>query len=643
VTFTPLNRGNFVQFKKLKKEIKMKTLIFLFVFSLSGFLYAQNTQITILHTGDSHSHLDAFGPKSANGKGTIGGIGKAATIIGTVKATEQNVVLLHSGDFSVGDFFFNKYFGVPEIQIMKQLGFDALTVGNHEFDLGPSTLYSVFQEGFSQGSFPVLSANLDMTGFPQLGQYVSPYIIKTISGVKVGIFGMTIPSPLSNPAPVIINENIPEITYATVAELQSQGANVIILLSHLGWAVDSALAANIPGINFIVGGHDHYVFNQPKSVTNPLNTQTLVMEAGDSYEYIGKLKFTYSNGSVIFNNYSLIHADANVPPAPDVQNVVNYLKQGIIATYGNVYSTVLGHANRDITAAPGNNPRFKDSPLGNLITDSYRNKTHSDIAITANGLISQKIYAGAINGADVFRAVAYGFDTTTGLDFNLVKMKIRGSELINGLEVGLSAIGISDDYFIQVSGIKFKFNPDNPVGSRVIIPSIRIDCERLNPVKKYTLTVNEGLYGILLMSGIQVQSVTYTGIPEFVALSNFISLLHHVNYRSEGRIKETLNNNDFIEDEAENTSSIKNYKLYDNYPNPFNPITNIEFQIPKDEFVTLVVYNILGQEVTKLTNDFLKEGFYTYTWNASNFSSGTYFYILKTNSYTETKKMVVIK
>jgi hypothetical protein len=367
------------------------------------------------------------------------------------------------------------------------------------------------------------------------------------------------------------------------------------------------------------------------------------MEAGDSYEYIGKLKFTYSNGSVIFNNYSLIHADANVPPAPDVQNVVNYLKQGIIATYGNVYSTVLGHANRDITAAPGNNPRFKDSPLGNLITDSYRNKTHSDIAITANGLISQKIYAGAINGADVFRAVAYGFDTTTGLDFNLVKMKIRGSELIKGLEVGLSAIGISDDYFIQVSGIKFKFNPDNPVGSRVIIPSIRIDCERLNPVKKYTLTVNEGLYGILLMSGIQVQSVTYTGIPEFVALSNFISLLHHVNYRSEGRIKETLNNNDFIEDEAENTSSIKNYKLYDNYPNPFNPITNIEFQIPKDEFVTLVVYNILGQEVTKLTNDFLKEGFYTYTWNASNFSSGTYFYILKTNSYTETKKMVLIK
>ena len=131
----------------------MKTFIFLLVFSLSGFLYAQNTQITILHTGDSHSHLDAFGPKSANGKGTIGGIGKAATIIGTVKATEQNVVLLHSGDFSVGDFFFNKYFGVPEIQIMKQLGYDALTVGNHEFDLGPSTLYSVFQEGFSQGSF----------------------------------------------------------------------------------------------------------------------------------------------------------------------------------------------------------------------------------------------------------------------------------------------------------------------------------------------------------------------------------------------------------------------------------------------------------------------------------------------------------
>jgi len=621
----------------------MKTLIFLFVFTLSGFLYAQNTQITILHTGDSHSHLDAFGPKDASGKGTIGGIAKAATIIGTVKATEPNVVLLHSGDFSVGDFFYNKYFGVPEIQIMQQLGYDALTVGNHEFDLGPSTLYSVFQEGFANGSFPVLSANLNVSGYPQLGQYVSPYIIKTISGVKVGIFGMTIPAPLSNPYPVVINDSIPEITYATVVELQSQGANVIILLSHLGWTIDSSLAANIPGINFIIGGHDHYVFNQPKSVTNPMSTQTLVMEAGDNYEYVGKLKFTYSNGNVTFNNYSLLHADASVPPEPNIQGVVDYLKQGIVSTYGDVYNTTLGHANKDINTTPGNNPHFKDSPLGNLITDSYRNKTNSDIAITANGLISQKIYAGKINGADVFHAVAYGFDTTTGLDFNLVKMKIRGTELIKALEVGLSAIGISDDYFIQVSGIKFKFNPNNAVGSRVIIPSLRINGQQFNPVKKYTLTVNEGLFGILLMSGIEVQNVTYTGVPEFVALSDFISLLGNVNYKSEGRIKETSNNNDYEYEEEGNAPSIKTFKLYENYPNPFNPVTNIKFQIPKSEFVTLLVYNILGQEVAKLVNDLLKEGIYTYTWNAYNFSSGTYFYVLKTNSYTETKKMVLIK
>jgi len=527
----------------------MKTILFFLLFT--SYVFAQSTQITILHTGDSHSHLDAFGPKNASQKGTIGGIGKAATLIGMVKATEQNVLLFHSGDFSVGDFFFNKYFGVPEIQIMKQLGYDALTVGNHEFDLGPTTLYSVFQESFQGGAFPVLSANLDISGFPQLGNYVSPYIIKTVSGVKVGIFGMTIPSPLSNPFPVVIRDSIAEITYATVSALQAQGANVIIMLSHLGWSIDSSLAVNIPGINIIVGGHDHYVFSQPKSLPNPGGIQTCVVQAGDNYEYVGKLKFTYSNGIVTINSYNLLQADSTVEPVPEIQGVVDYLKQGIVQTYGDIYGSTIGIAQNDINKTSNSpNVHFKDSPIGNLITDSYRNKTKTDIAITANGMISQKIYKGRVNAADIFQAVAYGFDTTTGLGFNLLKMKIRGTELIKGLEVGLSQLGIMDDYFLQVSGFVFKYKPDNPVGSRVIISSVRINNQQFNPAKKYTLTVNEGLYGILLMSGVQVENLTATGIPEYIALKDYVSQLQNVNYRTEGRIREKSANDEKYEFES---------------------------------------------------------------------------------------------
>ncbi|MCX6159253.1 MAG: 5'-nucleotidase C-terminal domain-containing protein [Ignavibacteriae bacterium] len=621
----------------------MKTLVFFLLFT--SFVYAQSTQITLLHTGDSHSHLDAFGPKDANNKGTIGGIGKAATIIGTVKATEPNVMFLHAGDFSVGDLFFNKYFGVPELQILQQLGCDALTVGNHEFDLGSTTLYSVLQESFPNGGFPVLSANLNLSGFPQLGNFVTPYTIKTVSGVKVGIFGMTIPSPLGNPYPVVINDSIAEITYATVSALQGQGANVIIMLSHLGWAIDSSLAANIPGINIIVGGHDHYLFNQPKTVNNPAGFQTYVVQAGESYEYVGKLKFTYSATGVTFNSYDLIHADASVPQATEIQGVVDYLKQGIVSTYGDVYGTMIGTAKNDIGRTNNShNVHYKDSPIGNLITDSYRRKTHTDIAITANGLITQKIYKGKINSADIFQTAAYGFDTTTGLGFNLLKMKIRGTELIKGLETGLSQLGISEDFFLQVSGMIFKYNPNNPVGNRVMISSIRINNQQFNPARKYTFTINEGLYGILQMMGIEVENVEPTGIPEFIALKDCIISLNNVDYVSEGRIREKTNNssNDELEPD-ENTGTIKSYQLYNNYPNPFNPVTTIKFQIPKDANVTLKVFNSLGQEIETLKSEYMKTGVYQVNWNGSRYSSGVYYYVLRSGSYTETKRMVMIK
>jgi len=618
----------------------MKTL--LIFLTLTCFAFGQSTQITVLHTGDTHSHLDAFGPKDCSGKGTIGGIAKAATIIGTVKATEPNVLTLHAGDFFVGDFFFNKYFGVAELQILKQLGYDALTVGNHEFDLGPEVLLGALYEGFSGGSFPLVSANLDLTGFPQLGAYIAPYTIKTIDGVDVGIFGMTIPNPLNSPDPVIVQENIPEIAYATVTAMRANGADVVIFLSHLGWGIDSSLAAGIPGIDFIVGGHDHILFQQPKSVTNPLGTQTLVTQGGPNYEHVGKLTFTYSGGVVTFDNYALIPVNASVPPVPEIQDVIDYLKQGIVATYGSVYTNPVGYAFRDIGRVP-TNMHFKDSPIGNLVTDSYRSRTCTELAITANGMISDNLYRGKITGADVFRTVPYGFDTTTGLDFNLVKMKIRGDMLIGGLEIGLSMIGIDNDFFLQVSGMKFRYDPENPVGERVILSSVKINNRPLNPERMYSLTVNEGIFGILTSSGIIVEDVVFTGVPEYMALKQYISMLHFLNYKSMGRIAEVSGDNFAIEEEENSTEAVASYNLSDNYPNPFNPSTKISYEIPELANVSLRVYDMSGREVAELVNQMQQPGSYDVIFNASSLSSGVYFYKLEAGGFVQTKKMILIK
>ena len=621
------------------------TAVFILMISIQ-FTFAQGTQITILHTSDSHSHLDATGPKNRQLEGTLGGIAKAATVIGTIKQTEENVLTLHAGDFCVGDFFYNQYFGVPELQIMKQLGFDALAVGNHEFDLGPQTLFEVYYAGFENGSFPVLSANLDMTGFPELTNFIQPYVIKEIAGVKVGIYGMTIPAPLSNPYPVIIREDLAEIEYATIKEMMANGADVIVCLSHLGSELDKQIAASVPYIDFIISGHDHFVFDEPVEIINPEGKITRIVQSGPFYQNIGKLRFTFENGEVTFNDYDLVPVDAGVPPVPEIKAVIDQLKAGITAQYGNVYTKVLGVSLFDLNTQPTGHNNFKDSPLGNLVTDAFINKTHTEISITADGLISDRIYRGAITGADVFRAVGYGYDTTNGLGLRLVTFDISGIELIKGLEVSLSMLGIDSDFQLQVSGMKFRYDPNMPVGERVILSSVRINNQPLDPLRMYSSTVNEGLLRIMVsIGGVQVENVNFLPDNEYTVLSKFIKKKNILIYRSEGRIREHAQGDNLTETLTDNPVQEFSYKLSNNYPNPFNPSTKINYSLAGTglQFTTLKIYDITGKEVANLVNEQLGPGNHSVEWNASDFPSGVYFYKLQSGNFVETKKMTLIK
>ena len=618
-------------------------IVFTVIFNL-GLLFAQGTEITILHVSDTHSHLDATGPKDVNLEGTLGGISKAATVIGMVRVTEPNVLLLHAGDFCVGDLFYNMYFGVPELQLMKQLDFDAMTVGNHEFDFGPEVLSGVLDEGFSGGSFPVLSANLDMSGYPILENWITPYTIKNVNGVKVGIFGLTIPDPMNNPSPVIVEEDLVPIALQTIADLHNNGADVIIMLSHLGIMYDQLIASNVSGIDFIIGGHDHYVFQQPVVVTNPSNKLTRIVHAGSYYMYVGKLKFTFENGNVVYNSYEILPVDELVPEVPEIQAVVDYLKLGIVGQYGDVYHTVLGTATEELSKEVNPASPYKDTPLGNLITDAYRNKTNTQIGITANGLISEKIYQGPIVGADVFRAASYGFDEETGLGFKLASFDIQGFELLKGLEIGLAQVEMNEDYFLQVSGMKFDYNVNKPIGHRINFGSIRINDKPFIPVMSYSVTVNAGLLGLLMQLGVNVQNINMTDFLEYTSIKDYIVQLSNVNYTSEGRIvdksvKKAKNNI------AELNGKRKPYgfRILGSYPNPFNPVTTIKYEIPSSGIVTIKVFNMLGQEVIQLLNESQKEGIHEVTWNASNMPSGVYFYRISTNGFSETIKMILIK
>ena len=510
---------------------------------------AQAATITLVHVNDTHSYLDAYGPKDRNLDGTLGGMAKAASIIAAVRAHEPNVLLLHAGDVFQGDFFFNAYFGVPEFQLMKQLGFDAMAVGNHEFGFGPDVLTQSLAAAYGGDTLPLLSANLNFSeytppeGFPPLETWIKPGIIKSVGGVTIGIFGMTQPDDVTNmPAPVKILGKYPDtatllgIAGLTAAELRGAGAEVVICLSHLGVIYDQAIAANVPGIDIIVGGHDHYVFEQPLAVTNPEGKRTLILQAGNHYRYVGKLRFTLKNGAVKVLDYTLLPVDRKIPPLPEVQNVVDVLKDGIEETYGDVYYATLARATRDLEMSTNPRQPRRDSAMGNLITDALREKTGTDIAITANGMIAEGIFQGPIVGADVFRPVSYGYDPATGLGFKIATFEIAGVELVKALETTLAFIGVNEDFFLQVSGMSFAYDAGAPVGSRVLLESVRVQGHPLDPFATYTATVNEGIAFLIPEMGVEVINLNVLPDLEYNVLKDFIIGLGRVNYHSEGRI-----------------------------------------------------------------------------------------------------------
>jgi 5'-nucleotidase len=510
---------------------------------LSGVLLFAQT-FTLLHVNDTHSHLDMTGPKDANLDGTVGGIAKAATVIGMTKAMEPNVLVLHAGDVFHGDLFFNKYFGVPEFQIMRQVGFDAMAVGNHEFDFGPGVLAMALSQAYGTSTLPLLSANLDLSGYPALATWIQPNLIKEVGGVKVGIFSMTVPNvPTSMPDPVVILGGddpavLVTIAYQQMAALRAQGAQVVIFLSHLGYLYDEAVATNVPGIDLIVGGHDHYLFESPVIFTNPLGKAVPYVQAGKHYNALGKMHFTYAAGAVTVDDYQIIPLDSGVPGEPTVQAVVAQLKAGIVQQYGDVYHTVVADAPAGVTMTYDPDLRPRDTGMGNLIADALRDHTGTDIAITPNGLISEGLAEGPIVGADIFRPVSYGYDPATGLGLQVATFRISAAMLWRGLETGLYYLPYNEDVFLQVSGMRFAYNANRTPFFRVRTGTIRINGKPIRWASTYTVTANTGVVALLPQMGIEVTDLQILPDLEYDVLKTYIQKLGTVTYESEGRIRD---------------------------------------------------------------------------------------------------------
>ncbi|MBX7155172.1 MAG: 5'-nucleotidase C-terminal domain-containing protein [Bacteriodetes bacterium] len=522
----------------------MKTALLLAALVITSCMLQAADTLTIIHVNDTHSNLAPGGSRDNNLQGTIGGIARAATYIGMTKQQFPNTLVLHAGDIYIGDLFFQKYYGVAELQLMAQLGFDAMTVGNHEFDLTPTTLQTALDTAFATGiPFPLLSANLilDNDTVKGLKKYIQPSVVKTVGGLNVGIFGLTTPETnvLSLPAPAVLDTNIIQIAMAQVAELKAKNCNVIILLSHLGLDLDKIVAQYVDGINLIVGGHDHYTLNKPVTVNN-----IPIVQAGAFYHEIGLVQIEVKNGSVTILENKVTELNATIPEEPTVAGVVNMLVADIENTYGKVYTEKIADATHTCSevAVQLTENGSKDTPLGNYICDTYKLFGATEIALQPGGSIAQQIYQGPLVAADAFRTVGYGFNMQNGLGFHVVRFNVTGMELLTGLTFGLSNITVNDEFLLQCSGMKYSYNPDAELPQR--LTGVEINGQPINPSTSYSVTTNEFVMSFFAMLNIAPTNIHIFGdTTEFMVLSGRMMLDKSVNPVTEGRITSVKSTN----------------------------------------------------------------------------------------------------
>ncbi len=601
--------------------------------------------ITILHVNDTHGNLAAIGPRNAGLAGSLGGIARAASLIGGERMANPGALLLHAGDFSIGDFFYNRYFGVAELQLMVALGFDALTLGNHEFDLTPQTLLTALDSGFAGGGFPVLSANLVLPdpSVQPLRKYVSPFTVKQAGSVRVGIFGLTTPATnlLSQPGPAFLDTNIIPIAAEMVDSLKARNCSVIICLSHLGLPLDELVGRYVPGIHVIVGGHDHSTLVTPRRVTNPIGDTTLILQANAFYLDLGRLRLTVQGTRVRMLDYALMPIDSAIPEEPSVAANVSAMIADIEGVYGPVYTqqiaavTAFCEEVADSLMFPGKH----DTPVGNLVTDAFRAATGTQIAFEVGGSTAEPLYPGPIVSADAFRVVGYGFNTVNGLGYRIATFTMTGSALLSGLEFGLSGIEADDEFLIQASGLTYVYNSGLPPLGRLV--SARVNGVPVDPTATYTVTANEFAAMFLTQLGIPFSDLHVSNdTTEFQVLAGYLAQRGSVTPAVEGRVVNVVTPTSAPSEQGELPHE---FRLEQNFPNPFNPSTTITFTIPQTGSAALKVYDVLGAEVARLVDGVLPAGEHRVSWDAGSHSSGVYFYALTSDARMQTRRMLLIR
>jgi 2',3'-cyclic-nucleotide 2'-phosphodiesterase (5'-nucleotidase family) len=432
--------------------------------------------LTLLHTNDMHARWEAFGSG-----GSLGGLARLSTAVEGVRAAvgEDSVLLVDAGDYFQGTLFFNAWRGSDAVMALNTLRYDVVTLGNHEFDLGPEGLAAAMRGdpieiagvGYQTESIgmPVVVTNLDYSAEPELASasWLNDSVVIEKAGHRIGVLGVitNTTTNIASPGPNIQFLDYVESVQAEVDRLTSEGVKHIVLLSHVNHRDDLLLAEQLSGVDIIVSGHDHQLLGDadaiasdpltsafadlvagpyPAVVTGADGRNVMVVSAWEWGRTVGRLDVTFDEqgqvvtwaGGPVFINESIAADPAVAAKVAEYRGPVDDLAGVPIGTAGTFFD-----GDRAVV-------RSQEASLGNLVTDvilSYAGPAYgADVVLTNGGGIRATIEQGAVTFGDALAVLPFG-NTIAVVD-------LTGEELVAALDNGLTWAYDADSNSTRSSG-----------------------------------------------------------------------------------------------------------------------------------------------------------------------------------------------
>ncbi len=440
--------------------------------------------LTILHTNDFHARFEPISKSDSGcseedaGKGEcFGGTARLVTAIADARARSNNTILVDGGDQFQGSLFYTYYKGAMSAEFMDKLGYDAMTVGNHEFDDGPEVL-----RGFMDAvKFPVLMSNADFTAEPKLSDKLLKSVVIERGGEKLGLIGLTPQDTeeLSSPGPNITFSDPVAAVQAEADALTAQGVTKIIVLSHSGYKVDQRVAAEATGVDVIVGGHTNtYLSNTAENAEGPYPTmvgKTAIVSAYAYGKFLGELNVTFNDaGEVLTATGEPLIMDAAV--AQDAATVARIAELAV--PLEEIRAKIVAEATAEIDGSR-ESCRTKECPMGNLIAEAMLDRVAGQgvtIAIQNGGGVRAGIEAGPVTMGEVLTVLPFQNTLST--------FEVDGATIVAALENGASQYEEAAGRFAQVAGLKYTVDPAAAAGARVSDVQVLIGGDAWGPIDR---------------------------------------------------------------------------------------------------------------------------------------------------------------